>query len=147
MLTALQGRYLPAFASYVYDQNTVALAEGRDTLNMSSVIIGNGIVDIMMCVFKIFPGCPYTGCAYNINIGRVYLGRYEIECGTAAFDVPFQSISNCVHMKTTVRDTAATNTSGPLTLLNAYIYSSRAARQPCNKAVLTSLMKSVAEQR
>ncbi|KAM5532725.1 hypothetical protein V8D89_013617 [Ganoderma adspersum] len=72
------GRYLPAFASYVYDQNTVALAEGRDTLNMSSVIIGNGIVDIMM----------------------VYLGRYEIECGTATFDVPFQTISNCVHMKT-----------------------------------------------
>ncbi|TBU32201.1 peptidase S10 serine carboxypeptidase [Dichomitus squalens] len=74
------GRYLPAFASYVYDQNTVAVAEGRETLNLSSVIIGNGIVDIMM----------------------VYLGRYEIECGTAAFDIPFQSINACVRMKTTL---------------------------------------------
>ena len=41
-----QGRYLPAFASYVYDQNQIAQAEGRETLNLASVLIGNGIVDI-----------------------------------------------------------------------------------------------------
>lgn len=50
-------------------------------------------------------------------------------------------------MKTAVRDTAATNTIGALTLLDARIYSSRAAKQPCNKIVLISLMKLVAEQR
>ncbi|OBZ71968.1 Carboxypeptidase Y A [Grifola frondosa] len=71
------GRYLPAFASYVYDQNQVALAEGRDTLNLTSVLIGNGITDI----------------------STLYAGRYEIECGTAALDVPFQFISTCVRMK------------------------------------------------
>ncbi|KAI0773779.1 peptidase S10 serine carboxypeptidase [Fomes fomentarius] len=71
------GRYLPAFASYVYDQNQLAKAEGRDTLNLTSVLIGNGIVDI----------------------STTYQGRYEIECGTAALDVPFQTISTCVKMK------------------------------------------------
>ena len=41
-----QGRYLPSFASYVYDQNQIAKTEGRDTLNLTSVLIGNGITDI-----------------------------------------------------------------------------------------------------
>ncbi|KAI0829364.1 peptidase S10 serine carboxypeptidase [Trametes gibbosa] len=72
------GRYLPTFASYVYDENQVAKAEGRDTLNLTSVIIGNGITDI----------------------STLYAGRYEVECGTASLDVPFQKISTCVRMKT-----------------------------------------------
>lgn len=37
-----------------------------------------------------------------ILLYRLYAGRYEIECGTAALDVPFQSISTCVRMKTAV---------------------------------------------
>ncbi|KAL1946614.1 hypothetical protein VTO73DRAFT_14718 [Trametes versicolor] len=72
------GRYLPTFASYVYDQSQVAKAEGRDTLNLTSVIIGNGITDI----------------------STLYAGRYEVECGSASLDVPFQTISTCVKMKT-----------------------------------------------
>ncbi|KAI0092563.1 Alpha/Beta hydrolase protein [Irpex rosettiformis] len=71
------GRYLPAFASYIYDQNQIAKVEGRPTLNLTSVLIGNGITDI----------------------STLYQGRYEIECGRAALEVPFQSISNCVRMK------------------------------------------------
>ncbi|KAH9913665.1 Alpha/Beta hydrolase protein [Fomitopsis serialis] len=71
------GRYLPAFASYIYDQNRIAHAEGRETINLQSVIIGNGITDI----------------------STLYPGRYEIECGTAALDAPFQKISTCVRMK------------------------------------------------
>ncbi|KAJ7628633.1 Alpha/Beta hydrolase protein [Roridomyces roridus] len=71
------GRYLPVFASEIYDQNQLAKAAGRPTLNLQSVIIGNGITDI----------------------STLYPGRYEIECGTAALDVPYQSISNCVRMK------------------------------------------------
>ena len=35
-------------------------------------------------------------------IVSLYDGRYEIECGRAAFDVPFQSIEKCVRMKTAV---------------------------------------------
>ncbi|TFK85892.1 peptidase S10 serine carboxypeptidase [Polyporus arcularius HHB13444] len=72
------GRYLPAFASYVYDQNQVAIEEGRDTLNLTSVLIGNGIVDISM----------------------TWRGRYEVECTTASLEVPFQKISTCVRQKT-----------------------------------------------
>ncbi|KAJ7507313.1 peptidase S10 serine carboxypeptidase [Mycena galericulata] len=71
------GRYLPVFASEIYDQNQLAILEGRPTLNLKSVIIGNGITDI----------------------STLYPGRFEIECGTAALEVPFQSISTCVRMK------------------------------------------------
>ncbi|TFY76228.1 hypothetical protein EWM64_g7782 [Hericium alpestre] len=71
------GRYLPVFASEIYDQNQAAKAEGRPVLNLQSVLIGNGITDI----------------------STLYSGRYEIECGLEALDVPFQSISTCVRMK------------------------------------------------
>lgn len=33
---------------------------------------------------------------------RLYEGRYAIECGKAALDIPFQSIGTCVRMKTAV---------------------------------------------
>ncbi|KAJ7031597.1 Alpha/Beta hydrolase protein [Mycena alexandri] len=72
-----QGRYLPVFGSEIYDQNQLAIAQGRPTINLQSVIIGNGITDI----------------------STLYPGRYDIECGTAALDVPFQAISTCVRMK------------------------------------------------
>ncbi|KAH9921491.1 peptidase S10 serine carboxypeptidase, partial [Epithele typhae] len=72
------GRYLPSFGSYVYDQNQIAIQAGRDTLNLTSILIGNGVVD-------------YT---------KIYRGRHEMECATAALPVPFQSISVCVQQKT-----------------------------------------------
>ncbi|THH08098.1 hypothetical protein EW146_g9106 [Bondarzewia mesenterica] len=71
------GRYLPVFASEIWDQNQYAEEEGRPLINLQSVVIGNGITDI----------------------STLYAGRYEIECGTAALDVPFQFISTCVRMK------------------------------------------------
>lgn len=71
------GQYLPVFASEIYDQNEIAKAEGRPTINLQSVLIGNGITDI----------------------STLYQGRYEIECGTAALEIPFQQISSCVRMK------------------------------------------------
>ncbi|KAJ7177909.1 peptidase S10 serine carboxypeptidase [Mycena filopes] len=71
------GRYLPVFGSEIYDQNQLAIAKGRPTINLQSVIIGNGITDI----------------------STLYPGRYDIECSTAALDVPFQTISTCVRMK------------------------------------------------
>ena len=39
-----------------------------------------------------------------LSLGSLYEGRYMTECGTAAFDVPFQSISECVRIKTIVGD-------------------------------------------
>ena len=37
-----KGRYLPIFASEVYDQNTQLVKEGRTPINLKSVMIGNG---------------------------------------------------------------------------------------------------------
>lgn len=71
------GRYLPVFASYIHDQNGIAAAEGRPTINLQSVLIGNGITDI----------------------STLYAGRYEVECGRASLDIPFQKITECVRMK------------------------------------------------
>ncbi|KAL4259153.1 Carboxypeptidase [Pleurotus pulmonarius] len=71
------GRYLPVFASEIHDQNTIAVKEGRPTINLQTVIIGNGITDI----------------------STLYAGRFEIECGVSALDTPFQSINACVRMK------------------------------------------------
>lgn len=72
------GRYLPVFASEIYDRNQLASSQGGQTINLQSVLIGNGITDI----------------------STLYSGRYEVECGRASFDKPIQTISNCVHMKT-----------------------------------------------
>jgi len=36
------GRYPPLFASAVYDQNTQLVKEGREPINLKSVMIGNG---------------------------------------------------------------------------------------------------------
>lgn len=41
-----QGKYLPVFASTVWDKNQIAIKAGKPTLNLQSVIIGNGITDI-----------------------------------------------------------------------------------------------------
>ncbi|OAX40138.1 peptidase S10, serine carboxypeptidase [Rhizopogon vinicolor AM-OR11-026] len=71
------GRYLPVFASEIYDQNQIAMAEERSTINLQSILIGNGITDV----------------------STLYQGRFEIECGTAALEIPFQRISSCVRMK------------------------------------------------
>lgn len=50
------GRYLPVFASEIYDNNQVALAQNREVVNLQSILIGNGITDI----------------------STLYEGRYEI---------------------------------------------------------------------
>ncbi|KAF9500185.1 alpha/beta-hydrolase [Pleurotus eryngii] len=71
------GRYLPIFASEIHDENAIAVKEGRPTINLQSVIIGNGITDI----------------------STLYAGRFEIECGVSALEKPFQSIKACVRMK------------------------------------------------
>jgi hypothetical protein len=58
-----QGRYLPVFASEIYDQNQVALRQGRPTINLQSVLIGNGITDISTYVFA-----PYENMRSSADI-------------------------------------------------------------------------------
>jgi carboxypeptidase C (cathepsin A) len=40
-----KGRYLPVFASAVYDGNAALVKAGRKPINLQSVMIGNGITD------------------------------------------------------------------------------------------------------
>lgn len=47
----IKGRYLPVFASEIIDRNQVAIREGRPTINLTSVLIGNGITDISTFVY------------------------------------------------------------------------------------------------
>ncbi|KLO15766.1 alpha/beta-hydrolase [Schizopora paradoxa] len=71
------GHYLPVFASEIVDQNIAAKMEGRDTINLKSIIIGNGETDI----------------------STEYPGRFEVQCGKSAFDIPPRGISECVVMR------------------------------------------------
>lgn len=125
----IQGRYLPAFASYIYDQNQIAKTAGLATINLTSVLIGNGITDISTQV--ILYHNPFV---YRLTIGshRLYDGRYQIECGTAALDVPFQHISTCVRMKRAVSVTAP---SLPLFIFSKTFYSFRDAMKRCVELV------------
>ena len=95
----IKGRYLPVFASEIIDRNGVAIREGRPTINLKSVVIGNGITDISTFVIHILTSQRIHYKLFH----RLYQGRYEVECSTASLPIPFQSISNCVRMKAAVR--------------------------------------------
>ncbi|KAH9992500.1 serine carboxypeptidase [Russula compacta] len=70
------GRYIPLFASAVYDQNTFLVEKGLTPVNLTSVIIGNGITD------------PFT-------MTDAY---YYMTC-TPSSVPPVLDISSCIRMK------------------------------------------------
>ncbi|EIW75298.1 serine carboxypeptidase [Coniophora puteana RWD-64-598 SS2] len=70
------GRYLPLFASALYDQNARLAAKGMETINLDSVMIGNGM----------------TGWYY------FFPGYVDMQCTNASV-FPIQSISACVRMR------------------------------------------------
>ncbi|KAH7100866.1 peptidase S10, serine carboxypeptidase [Auriculariales sp. MPI-PUGE-AT-0066] len=70
------GRYLPVFASAVYDANAIAVAEGRTPINLQSVLIGNGITDFATMTYS----------------------YYDMACTKASVN-PVLSIASCVRMK------------------------------------------------
>ncbi|KAI0368897.1 serine carboxypeptidase [Pilatotrama ljubarskyi] len=70
------GRYIPLFASTVYDQNARLVEAGMTPVNLSSVMIGNGCTDHLV----------------------MSLSYYDVRCGDYGF--PFiTSIAECVQMK------------------------------------------------
>ncbi|KAK0188280.1 serine carboxypeptidase [Armillaria mellea] len=73
------GRYLPLFASAVYDNNAKLLAAGQTPINLTSVMIGNGITDSITTL----------------------LSYFDMQC-TAASVPPILDISMCVNMKSTL---------------------------------------------
>ncbi|KZV85984.1 serine carboxypeptidase [Exidia glandulosa HHB12029] len=70
------GRYLPVFASAVYDANAKAVAEGRTPINLKSVLIGNGITDTYTMTYS----------------------YYDMVCTNASVD-PILPIESCVRMR------------------------------------------------
>ncbi|CCM05789.1 uncharacterized protein FIBRA_08022 [Fibroporia radiculosa] len=74
------GRYVPLFASAVYDQNAKLIEAGLTPINLSSIMIGNGCTDF-----------SYLMESY-----------YDMQC-TPVSVPPIQDISTCVRMKQAVR--------------------------------------------
>ncbi|KAJ6602827.1 serine carboxypeptidase [Mycena vulgaris] len=70
------GRYLPVFAAAVYDQNPRLVKAGLPPINLTSVMIGNGMTDV-----------PTMIPAW-----------YEMQCSPASV-APVQDIQTCVQMK------------------------------------------------
>ncbi|XP_006461495.1 hypothetical protein AGABI2DRAFT_69247 [Agaricus bisporus var. bisporus H97] len=70
------GRYIPLFASAVYDNNARRVDAGLSPINLKSAMIGNGMTDS----FKMIPS------------------YYDMACTPASIK-PFVDISSCVQMK------------------------------------------------
>jgi len=73
------GRYIPVFAAAVYDQNPRLIKAGIPPINLTSVMIGNGMTDV-----------PTMLPAW-----------YEMQCSPASLP-PVQDIKTCVQMKAKV---------------------------------------------
>ncbi|TDL20456.1 alpha/beta-hydrolase [Rickenella mellea] len=70
------GRYLPVYASEIYDQNAKLAAANLTTVNLKSVLIGNGQVDFF----------------------QQLKSYYHMQC-TGVVVAPMQPISTCVRMQ------------------------------------------------
>ncbi|KAJ7487366.1 Alpha/Beta hydrolase protein [Mycena galericulata] len=70
------GRYVPVFAAAVYDQNPLLVKAGIKPINITSIIIGNGMTDIQ----------------------TMLPAWYKMQCSSVTV-VPVQDIQTCVHMK------------------------------------------------
>ncbi|KIM38984.1 hypothetical protein M413DRAFT_447347 [Hebeloma cylindrosporum] len=70
------GRYIPVFAAEIYDQNVKLIDEGLTPINLTSIMIGNGITDF------------YTMTA----------SYYDMACTPASLP-PILDISTCMRMK------------------------------------------------
>ncbi|KAF8234840.1 alpha/beta-hydrolase [Tricholoma matsutake] len=73
------GRYLPLFASAVYDQNAKLVEQGLTPINLKSALIGNGMTE------------PFT----------MFLSYYDMQCTPASVE-PVLDIKSCVAMKQTL---------------------------------------------
>ncbi|KAF9261716.1 serine carboxypeptidase [Marasmius fiardii PR-910] len=71
------GRYLPLFASVIYDQNVALIEAGLTPINLASVMIGNGMTDYF----------------------EMYWSWYDMACTAQTGFLPAVSINACVQMK------------------------------------------------
>ncbi|OJT10990.1 Carboxypeptidase Y -like protein [Trametes pubescens] len=71
------GRYIPVFASAIYDKNAELTAAGVAPINLTSVMIGNGCTDF----------------------STMLLSYYDAQCADPTLGLPISDISSCVHLK------------------------------------------------
>ncbi|KAI0644056.1 serine carboxypeptidase [Trametes meyenii] len=70
------GRYIPVFASAIYDKNTELIQAGVTPINLTSIMLGNGCTDF----------------------GTMFSSYYDMQCSDPTFP-PILDISGCVLMK------------------------------------------------
>ncbi|KZV84666.1 alpha/beta-hydrolase [Exidia glandulosa HHB12029] len=71
------GRYIPLFASAILDQNVHRVQAGHEPITVSSIMLGNGVVDW----------------------APLMTGFYEMQCTSAPGVMPTTPISTCVRMR------------------------------------------------
>jgi len=71
------GRFIPVIASEIYDQNLRLVEAGMSPVNLSSIMLGNGLTDF----------------------ASIFSGYYEMRCTTSATVPPIQDIKSCVRLK------------------------------------------------
>ncbi|KAF7294558.1 Carboxypeptidase [Mycena indigotica] len=91
------GRYVPLFASQIFDNNQRATQLGITPINLISAIVGKSI-DLLTSLC-----CPNKTqeMAVAIFFSYTITSYYDMQCGITSPNVrPIQTISNCVQMKT-----------------------------------------------
>ncbi|KAL0949670.1 hypothetical protein HGRIS_009708 [Hohenbuehelia grisea] len=73
------GRYLPVFAAEVYDQNARLIQQGLTPINLTSVMIGNGLTD----EYSMIPS------------------YFDMQCSGASVP-PLNNVKTCVELKKTI---------------------------------------------
>jgi len=89
-----QGRYLPVFASAVYDSKALAIAQGHTPVNLKSVMIGNGATSFFACaIIGLFYLSPFD------FLPRLVPSYYTMACTNASGVAPALPISMCADMR------------------------------------------------
>lgn len=95
----LQGRYIPLFASAVYDQNEELVKAGLTPINLDSIMIGSSFRTpsrlSLLTVYAIGNGAS--------DIVQKTLASYDYSCTKLAPIGPVVDIATCVVMKQIVR--------------------------------------------
>lgn len=113
------GRYIPVFAAQVLDYNNVAIAKGLTPINLQSVAIGNGVVNMMKMVPTL----------------------WDIACTSVSVE-PFMSIAECVKMKRAVCSRSRIPLSYLIITQRAlsFHFSFHSAKSECRRTVKTVTM-------
>lgn len=154
----LQGRFLPVFASQIYDRNAQLVASGMTPINLASVIIGKCLQSLKVHTLTLTHGSKGNGCTedatmlpsyydmmcMNTTVPPVIDIRYGLTCCILGL-FAHTTLSTCVHVKHGVSIRVnllmycvLTRTTGINRCLGA--------RSGINENALTDLTRSIARQ-